>query len=134
MDVRVNRFFGLIVKYAAPLVLALLIYVPVHDAIHRWPTAAEALGKYPNQTAIFLKGTIKSVGGEWTRSASYILLPSFREVKVVAGSNAPAEIREGSPFLDVLTVLLYFSVMIWLTARYWIAHISRPPNNRWRGP
>lgn len=131
MPPRFDSWIASALRVVLPLIFALLLYVPVQDAIHRWPTAAEALRKYPQQTAVLLRSTIHSVGDGWTRSASYVLLPSFQGVEIIVSSSNPPQVKETSALLGVLTALTYLLGIGWLTVWYWV---RRPPNNRWRGP
>jgi hypothetical protein len=125
-----SRWFRALLKFGVPLVACVLMIASLSDHVDRWPVAATALGKYPDQTPVLIGFSYRFAGSSWRRSASYLLVPSFRGITVSASSSAQPTIETSS----VVGSLLWFGACLGASAWLWLRSPAAPPNNRWRGP
>jgi hypothetical protein len=132
----VVRWFRFLCKFGFPAILLVLVGLMVSDGLDRWPIAAAALSKYPDQNAILIGSGYHSRGDSWTRSANYLLFPSLKSVEITASSMAPPQLEESTYGMVGLVWTLFWLVLIcvlciWQWRR---PTVTAPPNNRWRGP
>jgi hypothetical protein len=133
---RLAQWFRVLCRFGVPLLLAILLASVFMDRLHRWPVAASALNHYPGQTAILVGARYKFVGDNWTRSATYVLLPSLRSIEIAASNTAPTRVNESSyGVFGVITIAFWLVLAVGLCAWSWLrTRGTATPNNRWRGP
>ena len=136
MSDRLAQWFRILCKFGVPLVLAILLGSMFMDRLHRWPAAASALNEYPGQTAILVGFRYKFVGDNPVRSATYVLLPSLRSIKITRSNTAPTQVSESTyGVFGIITTLFWLALAVGLSAWHWLrTRGTAPPNNRWRGP
>jgi len=130
----VLRWFRFFCRFVVPALLLALFALMVSDRFYRWPIAAAALSKYPDQHAILIGSGYHSRGDSWTRSADYLLFPSLQSVEITASSAAPPQLEESTygP-VRLIWSLLWLALLCGLSIWQW-RRPAAPPNNRWRGP
>jgi hypothetical protein len=119
-------------RYVVPGIVACLFVGTIVDSLWPWPPAKEALSQYPNQTPVLVGFRFSLAGDHWSRSGTYVLLPSlFSEPRAItirhSSSSSPPTVTATSE--GVVVGMMFTLLCVFTSGWLWSRRMKQPPNS-----